>query len=89
MGKSLYVSRLEKKLEKNYKEEVKFPLRIIIPIHGPNVDLDAVLRHLQDHMTNVDPINPPAQILHFDIAPSVSLMYLIDSIWYINFVGVR
>ena len=73
MGKSLYVSRLEKKLKKKYKKEVKFPLRVIIPIHGPDVDLDAVMRHLQEHMINVDPINPPAQIFHFDIAPSVSL----------------
>jgi len=77
MGKSLYICRLEKKLEKKlekiYKKEVKRPLRVIVPIHGPDVDLDAVIKHLQDHMTNVDPINPPPQIFHFDIAPSVSL----------------
>ena len=79
MGKSLYISGLEKKLEKRlerkYKKEIKYPLRAIIPIHGPDVDLDAVLRHLQHHMINVDPINPPAQIFHFDVAPSVSLIY--------------
>jgi len=78
MGKSLYISslekELEKKLEKKYKKEVKYPLRVIVPIHGPVVDLDVVMRHLQDHMTNIDPINPPPQIFHFDIAPSVSLI---------------
>ncbi|XP_065899490.1 E3 ubiquitin-protein ligase rnf213-alpha-like isoform X3 [Dysidea avara] len=71
MGKSLYISRMERELKKKFKKEVKHPIRVIIPIHGPDVDLDAVMKHLQHHMTNVDPINPPAQIFHFDIAPSV------------------
>ena len=78
MGKSLYVSKLEKKLEKKYKKEVKlpnFPFRVIIPLYGPNVDLDAVLKHLRDHMTDVDLTSPPAQIFHFDIAPSVSVAF--------------
>ena len=74
MGKSLYISRMERELKKKFKKEVKHPIRVIIPIHGPDVDLDAVMKHLQHHMTNVDPINPPAQIFHFDIAPSVSLI---------------
>ena len=68
MGKSLYVKRLTKKLEKKLKQTVAYLLCVTIPIHGPTVDLDVVMRSLQDH---ANPVNPPPQIFHFDIAPTV------------------
>ena len=71
MGKSLYVKRLTNKLKKKLKQTVAYPLCVTIPIHGPNVDLDVVMKSLQRH---ANPVDPPPQIFHFDIAPTVRII---------------
>lgn len=68
MGKSLYVKRLTRKLEKKLKLPMTYQLCVTIPIHGPNVDLDIVMKSLQQH---ANPVDPPPQIFHFDIAQTV------------------
>ncbi|XP_065899482.1 E3 ubiquitin-protein ligase rnf213-alpha-like isoform X2 [Dysidea avara] len=70
MGKSLYISRIEEALQRKLDMSTEHPIRITIPIHGPDVDFDVVMTCLQDHLSNIDPTNPLPQIFHFDIAPS-------------------
>ena len=74
MGKSLLVKRMAKQLQGILKKESKHPICVTIPIHGPDVDLDVVMKDLRNHLESIDPINPPPQIFHFDIAPSVSVL---------------
>ena len=66
MGKSLYIERLAEKLEKQCQIKSQ---HIIIPIHGPVVNADTVMASLCNHVVGETPI---AQIIHFDIASSVS-----------------
>ena len=66
MGKSLYIERLAEKLEKQCQIKNQ---HIIIPIHGPVVNADTVMASLCNHVIGETPI---AQIIHFDIASSVS-----------------
>ena len=66
MGKSLYVKRLAQKLKRQCQIKNE---HIIVPIHGPVVNADTVMASLSDHTTNQI---PTAQIIHFDIASSVS-----------------
>ena len=68
MGKSLYIRRLTRKLRKKLEHPASYPLCVTIPIHGPNVDLDVVMKSLLHH---AKPVDPPPQIFHFDIAPTV------------------
>ena len=68
MGKSLYVKRMTETLEKKFKTPVTFPLCVTIPIHGPNVVFDKVMKSLLCH---ANPMDPLPQIFHFDVAPSV------------------
>jgi len=72
MGKSLYVKRMTRKLKKKFKAPVTYPLCVTIPIHGPNVDFDKVMKSLLCH---ANPLDPFPQIFHFDVAPSVRLFY--------------
>ena len=60
MGKSLYVKRLAQKIKSQH---------VIVPIHGPVVNADTVMASLCNHITGQ---TPTAQIIHFDIASSVS-----------------
>lgn len=69
MGKSLYVKRMTETLKEKFKTPVSFPLCVTIPIHGPNVDFDKVMKCLLCH---ANPMDPLPQIFHFDVAPSVS-----------------
>lgn len=71
MGKSLYISRIEEALKRKLDMPIEYPIRITIPIHSPDVDFDVIMTCLQSHLSNIDPTNPPPQIFHFDIAPSV------------------
>ena len=71
MGKSLYVKRMTTKLMEKFKSPVTHPLCVTIPIHGPNVDFDEVMKSLLSHAS---PMHPLPQIFHFDIAPSVRLL---------------
>ena len=66
MGKSLYVKRLAQKLRK--KCQIKSE-HVIVPVHGPVVNADTVMTSLGNHITSQ---TPTAQIIHFDIASSVS-----------------
>ena len=66
MGKSLYVKRLAQKLKRHCQIESK---HVIVPIHGPVVNADTVMTSLNNHTANQI---PTAQIIHLDIASSVS-----------------
>ena len=66
MGKSLYVKRLAQKLKRHCQIESK---HVIVPIHGPVVNADTVMMSLNNHAANQI---PTAQIIHLDIASSVS-----------------
>ena len=68
MGKSLYIKRMTKTLKKKFKSPIKHPPCVTIPIHGPNVDFDEVMRSL---LRYANPRDPFPQIFHFDVAPSV------------------
>ena len=66
MGKSLYVKRLAQKLKRHCQIKSE---HVIVPIHGPIVNADMVMTSLTNHAAN---LIPTAQIIHFDIASSVS-----------------
>ena len=70
MGKSLYIKRLAEKLQKQGQVESQ---HVIIPIHGPVVNADTVMMSLCNHIIGNTPI---AQIIHFDIASSVSQLII-------------
>ena len=74
MGKSLYVSRLTEKLKEKLNESnqsVTYSLRVTIPVHGPTVNYDEIMKSLQQHSSNFADL--PPQIFHFDIASSVRI----------------
>jgi hypothetical protein len=65
MGKSLYIHRMAEQLKMVTKAEVT-DCEVVIPIHGPVVTPDVVLKFLKDHYRE-----NKCMIYHFDIAPSV------------------
>ena len=67
MGKSLYITRMAEKL--NQKGEKSN--HVIIPIHGPKVTSDLVLRSLQEYYGRAE-----GNIYRFDIAPNVFNFFL-------------
>ena len=74
MGKSLYVKRLTDKLkEKLNHSDVTYPLCVTIPVHGPMVNFDDIMKSLQHGSNFTDPDYYPPQIFHFDIASSVRI----------------
>ena len=75
MGKSLYVNRLTNKLEQMLNQsDVTYPLCVTIPVHGPTVNFDTVMKSLQ-HGSSFDALEySPPQIFHFDIASSVRIV---------------
>ena len=64
MGKSLYIKRLREALETQTSRQ---PLEVVVPIHGPVVTQDTVVKALIEHFGNTQ-----ATIFHLDIAPNVS-----------------
>ena len=77
MGKSLYVNRLTDKLEKMLNQSDKsitYSLCVTIPVHGPTVDSNEIMKSLQHSSSDFAVGYFPAQIFHFDIASSVSIM---------------
>ena len=66
-GKSLYIRRLAEKLQRQCQIENQ---HIIVPIHGPMVSANTVMASLCNHIIGN---TPTAQIIHFDIASSVSI----------------
>ena len=68
MGKSLYIQRLAENLKKT--SDISYaPLLTTVPLHGPNVTCDTLLRFLKDHMKH-----PSCCIYHIDIASSVIII---------------
>ena len=67
MGKSLYIRKMAKKLE-----QLKGSTRshVTIPIHGPIVTPDTVLKFLQEYIDQ----SFNSTIFHFDISPKVSVI---------------
>jgi len=76
MGKSLYVKRLAQRLQKECPIKSQ---HVIVPIHGPVVNADTVMASLCNHTAYQ---TATAQIIHFDIASSVSS--LVYSCMYID-----
>lgn len=66
LGKSLYIRRMAEQLKTVSKTELK-DCQVVIPIHGPVVTPDVVLKFLKKHYQK-----SKCMIYHFDIAPSVS-----------------
>ena len=64
MGKSLYIKRLREAL---MTVNCQGPHELMVPIHGPLVTADTVVKALREHTDNAQ-----ATIVHLDIAPSVS-----------------
>ena len=84
MGKSLYVKRLTSKLrEKLNQPVIAYPLCVTIPIHGPTVNFDEVMKSLLQHTTYstnfADSEYSLPQIFHFDIASTVRITQSIYS----------
>lgn len=71
MGKTLHVQRLVENLKlcENTNTSCHAPQYVRIPIHGPDVSCDTVMRHLQHHLQSPNETFP--QILHFDVACKV------------------
>ena len=65
MGKTLYVKRMADKLTKHCTSQES--VYAVIPIHGPVVTSDVVLKLLRCHYDDRE-----CMIYHLDIAPSVS-----------------
>ena len=68
MGKSLYIRKMAEQLKTVTKAEFA-DCQVIIPIHGPIVTSDVVLKFLKEHYRK-----DKCMIYHFDIAPSVRTM---------------
>ena len=63
MGKSLYVKRLVEKLVKVTGDE---SCKAIIPVHGPKVNADSLVKLLNLHLGSTEPM-----IFHIDISETV------------------
>ena len=70
MGKSLYIRKLAKKLEQ-FKNST--PSHVTIPIHGPIVTPDTVLKFLREYVDQ----SFTSTIVHFDISPKVAAFCII------------
>ena len=85
MGKSLYVKRLAQKLQQQHCPN---STHAVVPIHGPVVNADTVMTSLCKCTTRE---TPNAEIIHLDIASSVSTNVYVSVIatgYHINCFGV-
>ena len=73
MGKSLYIHRIAEQLKTVTKAELA-DCKMVIPIHGPVVTPDVVLKFLKEHYRK-----NKCMIYHFDIALSVRTVMAIAS----------
>ena len=69
MGKSLYIQRLVARLAKKLNQP-QAAVHHIIPIHGPDVNPDTVMKFFEDHLKKQ---SCNSCIYHIDIAPNVRL----------------
>ena len=67
MGKSLYIKRLAQDLAVNLSRTEE-AVHVTVPLHGPLVTPDTVLRLFKDHFKN-----QTCCIYHIDISPSVRI----------------
>ena len=65
MGKSLYIKRLVERLQYHFGDDGC--REVIIPLHGPKVNVDSLVEALCKNEDNVKPT-----IFHIDVAQSVS-----------------
>ena len=70
MGKTLFITRMSDKLEREIVNERDGTL-LTIPVHGPEVTTDYVMDCLVKHQDAAH-----CTILHFDISPSVYICYI-------------
>ena len=69
MGKSLRVKRMAEFIERTNQSEK--PSYVNIPIHGPDISVRHILKQMEQCMQ--DPTDPHPQLIHFNIAQSVSV----------------
>ena len=91
MGKTLFVQRIAAKLSA-LTHHSSTPVYVCIPINGPQVSSDQIVRYLMPHLQG--PSAPLPQLLHFDISHMVHLFLTcygfniaIKSIMYIPILG--
>ena len=72
MGKSLRVKRMADVLDR--VNVSKKPSYVNIPIHGPDISVRHILEQMEQCMQ--DPTDPHPQLIHFNIAQSVSVWYI-------------
>ena len=72
MGKSLFIQRMANQLGVITNDSTK-STPVTIPIHGPIVSADVVLKFLKEHYRE-----DKCKIYHLDIAPSVSMHYDVE-----------
>lgn len=70
MGKSLRVQRFAQVLQNEFSLSDRDQY-VCIPIHGPEVCVSTLLEQLKP--CNQDPNNPYPQLIHFNVATSVSM----------------
>ena len=73
MGKSLFIRRMAEKLGAMSNTTAE-AVKVVVPIHGPTVTSDVIMVFLKEHYKD-----EKCKIYQFDIAPSVSEIYSIDS----------
>jgi hypothetical protein len=78
MGKSLYIRRMAEQLKIITNAEPA-DCKVVIPVHGPVIASDVVLKFLKEHYRK-----NKCMIYHFDIAPSVRAVLAVASacMWY-------
>ena len=72
MGKSLQVKRMAEIIER--ANDSGKPSYAYIPIHGPDISVQHILKQMEQCMQ--DPTDPHPQLIHFNIAQSVSVWYI-------------
>lgn len=72
MGKTLRVKRMAEIIKRINNSMLA---HISIPIHGPEISIRYILEQLKPCMQ--DPTDPHPQIIHFNVAQSVSALYII------------
>ena len=69
MGKSLHIKRMAEVIDRVNTSEK--PSYVNIPIHGPEISVRHILEQMKQCMQ--DPTDPHPQLIHFNIAQSVSV----------------
>ena len=71
MGKSLYIQRMKEELRRRKcSSDIS---DVVIPVHGPRVTFDDIIKSLKKPFNNKQD-NNGACIFHFDISPNVCVL---------------